>query len=110
MKSDVRKLVILGSGVMGSQIGAHAAAAGLEVVLLDMPAKEGPRSALSQRGVETLRKLKPSPLHLPEHAALIRTGNFEDDWKELKNADWILEVVIEDLEVKKALFARVGEA
>jgi 3-hydroxyacyl-CoA dehydrogenase len=105
-----RKLVVLGSGVMGSQIAAHAVAGGLDVVLLDMPAKEGPdRSALARRGVDGLRKLKPSPLHLPEHAAAIRAGNFEDDWGQLKDADWVLEVVIEDLEIKRGLLTRVAE-
>jgi 3-hydroxyacyl-CoA dehydrogenase len=111
MKNDVRKLVVLGSGVMGSQIAAHAVAAGLDVMLLDIvPPGATDRSGLARRGVETLKKLKPSPLHLPEHAALLRTGNFDDDWKELKNADWVLEVIVEDLEVKRQLFARVATA
>jgi 3-hydroxyacyl-CoA dehydrogenase len=110
VKNDVKKLVVLGSGVMGSQIAAHAAACGLDVVLLDMPAREGnDRSALARRAIDGLRKMKPSPLHLPEHAGLLRPGNFEDDWGQLKDADWVLEVVVEDLEIKRALLARVAE-
>jgi 3-hydroxyacyl-CoA dehydrogenase len=110
VKSDVKKLVVLGSGVMGSQIAAHAVACGLDVVLLDMPAKEGSdRSALARRALEGLRKLKPSPLQLPEHATAVRPGNFEDDWAQLKDADWVLEVVIEDIEIKRALLGRVAE-
>jgi 3-hydroxyacyl-CoA dehydrogenase len=111
VKTDVKKLVVLGSGVMGSQIAAHAVACGLDVVLLDMPAKEGPdRSALPRKALDVLRKLKPSPLHLPEHLARIQVGNFEDDWKQLKDADWVLEVVIEDIEIKRALLTKVAEA
>jgi 3-hydroxyacyl-CoA dehydrogenase len=110
LKNDIRKLVVLGSGVMGSQIAAHAAACGLDVVLLDMPAKEGgDRSALARRALEGLRKMKPAPLHLSEHARLVRPGNFEDDWAQLKDADWVLEVVVEDLEIKRGLLARVAE-
>jgi 3-hydroxyacyl-CoA dehydrogenase len=110
LKNDVKKLVVLGSGVMGSQIAAHAAACGLDVVLLDMPAREGSdRSALARKALDGLRKMKPSPLHLPEQAALIRPGNFEDDWGQLKDADWVLEVVVEDLEIKRGLLAKVAE-
>jgi 3-hydroxyacyl-CoA dehydrogenase len=109
MKSEVRKLVVLGSGVMGAQIAAQAVAAGLDVVLLDLPPREGDdRNALARKGVAGLAKLKPSPLHLPEHAAQIRVGNFEDDWGQLKDADWILEVIVEDVAVKRALLERIG--
>jgi 3-hydroxyacyl-CoA dehydrogenase len=110
VKNDIRKLVVLGSGVMGSQIAAHAVACGLDVVLLDVPAKEGSdRSAPARRALDVLRKLKPSPLHLAEHAARIRVGNFEDDWAQIKDADWVLEVVVEDLEVKRSLLSRVAD-
>lgn len=111
MKSDVRKLVVLGSGVMGAQIAAQAVAGGLDVVLLDLvPSDASDRSALARRGVAGLAKLKPSPLHLSEHAAMIRIGNFEDDWRQLNDADWVLEAVVEDIEVKRTLLARVAEA
>ncbi len=108
---EVKKVVVLGAGTMGAQVAAHLVACGCEVVLLDMvPAGAADRSVLAKRALETLRKLKPSPLHLPEHAARIQPGNFEDDWTQLKDADWVFEAVVEDLEIKKQLFARVAPA
>jgi 3-hydroxyacyl-CoA dehydrogenase len=110
MKLEIRKAVVLGAGTMGAQVAAHLVAQGLEVVLLDVPAASPDRSALAVRGREGLRKLKPSPLHLPDHASLLRTGNFEDDWDRLKDADWVFEAVVEDLEIKRQLLARVASA
>jgi 3-hydroxyacyl-CoA dehydrogenase len=116
VRLEIKKAVVLGAGTMGAQVAAHLVAQGVEVVLLDMPPREpapGPvsdRSALARRGIDTLRKLKPSPLHLPEHATLIRPGNFEDDWRELADADWVFEAVVEDLEVKRQLFGRLATA
>jgi 3-hydroxyacyl-CoA dehydrogenase len=110
MKTDIRKVVVLGAGTMGAQIAAHAAGQGLEVVLLDLPSPGPDRSALARRGIEAMKKLKPSPLHLPEDAAAIRPGNFEDDWARLGEADWVCEAVVEDLDVKRQLLARVAPA
>src|SRR5258706_2943451 len=95
---------------MGAQVAAHVAGQGLEVVLLDIPSPAPDRSAVARNGLETLRKLKPSPLHLPEHLAAIRAGNFEDDLTLLADADWVFEAVVEDLEVKRQLFARIAPA
>ncbi|MET0553009.1 MAG: 3-hydroxyacyl-CoA dehydrogenase NAD-binding domain-containing protein [Vicinamibacteria bacterium] len=108
MKSDIKKAVVLGGGTMGAQVAAHLVAQGLEVALLDVVAAEGDRSAAARKAVENLKKLKPSPLHLPEDAARIRPGNFEDDWAQLKDADWVFEAVVEDLEIKRQLFAKVA--
>jgi 3-hydroxyacyl-CoA dehydrogenase len=110
MKTDIRKLVVLGAGTMGAQIAAHAAGQGLEVVLLDLASPAPDRSALARKGLEVLKKLRPSPLHLPEHVALIRPGNFEDDWSSLGEADWVFEAVVEDLAVKRQLFSKVAAA
>ncbi|HEX6737777.1 MAG TPA: 3-hydroxyacyl-CoA dehydrogenase NAD-binding domain-containing protein, partial [Vicinamibacteria bacterium] len=111
MKLEIKKVVVLGAGTMGAQVAAHLAGQGLEVALLDMvPAGAADRSALARKGLETLKRLKPSPLHLPEQVRAIRPGNFEDDWGLLKDADWVFEAVIEDLEVKKQLFAKVAPA
>src|SRR5215211_5061752 len=93
---------------MGAQVAAHLVAQGLEVALLDVVAGDADRSAVARKAVENLKKLKPAPLHLPEDAGRIRPGNFEDDWTQLKDADWVFEAVIEDLEVKRQLFARVA--
>jgi 3-hydroxyacyl-CoA dehydrogenase len=107
----VKKVVVLGAGTMGAQIAAHLVGCGLEVALLDLvpPDAGADRNRLANRALDTLRKLKPAPLHLPEHAGRLRLGNFEDDWGELREADWILEAVVEDLEIKRRLFARVAE-
>jgi len=111
VKASIQKAVVLGAGTMGAQVAAHLVARGIEVALLDIvPAGATERSGLAKRAIEGLKRLKPSPLHLPEHAALLRAGNFEDDWKELKDADWVFEAVVEDLEVKRQLFAKVATA
>jgi 3-hydroxyacyl-CoA dehydrogenase len=109
VKLEIRKTVVLGAGTMGAQVAAHLAAAGIDVVLLDVVSTSGPdRSALAKIALGGLRKLKPSPLHLPEDASRIRPGNFEDDWGQLQDADWIFEAVVEDLEVKRQLLAKVA--
>jgi 3-hydroxyacyl-CoA dehydrogenase len=101
---------VLGAGTMGAQVAAHLVAQGIDVALLDVPGPDpADRTALARKAIEGLKKLKPAPLHLPEHAAWLRPGNFEDDWKELKDADWIFEAVIEDLEIKRQLFTKVAE-
>jgi 3-hydroxyacyl-CoA dehydrogenase len=105
----MKKVVVLGAGTMGVQVAAHVVAQGLDVVLLDLPGAAADRNAAVQRGLKSLPRLKPSPLHLPGHAALLRPGNFEDDLaREFKDADWIFEAVVEDLEAKKQLFAKVA--
>jgi len=99
---------------MGAQVAAHLVGSGIDVVLLDIvPGGLGPdqdRSTLARKAIAGLPKLKPSPLHLPGHGALIRAGNFEDDWSALGDADWVFEAVIEDLEIKKQLLSRVAAA
>jgi 3-hydroxyacyl-CoA dehydrogenase len=109
MSLSIRKAVVLGAGTMGAQVAAHLAAQGIDVALLDLvPEGATERSVLAKRAVENLKKMKPSPLALPELAAAIRPGNFDDDLaRELKDADWVFEAVLEDLAVKQALFARV---
>ncbi len=109
VKLDIKKAVVLGAGTMGAQVAAHLAASGIEVVLLDIvPAGARDRSALPKKALEGLRRLKPSPLHLPDDTSRIRPGNFEDDWEEIEDAGWIFEAVVEDLEVKRQLFAKVA--
>jgi 3-hydroxyacyl-CoA dehydrogenase len=105
---SVRKAVVLGAGTMGAQVAAHALGQGLEVVLLDLPSAAPDRNAIARRAVDVLKKLRPSPLHLSEHAAALRLGNFEDDLGEVKDADWVFEAVVEDLETKRQLFAKVA--
>jgi 3-hydroxyacyl-CoA dehydrogenase len=105
---SVRKVVVLGAGTMGAQVAAHAVAQGLEVVLLDLPSAAPDRNAIVRRSLEAMKKLKPTPFHLPEHPSEIRIGNFEDDLAAVADADWVFEAVVEDLETKRQLFAKVA--
>jgi 3-hydroxyacyl-CoA dehydrogenase len=112
-RAEIHRVVVLGAGTMGAQVAAHLVGMGLEVVLLDIVPKgleEGQdRSVLARQAIAHLKKLKPSPLHLPEDTARIRPGNFEDDWDTLADADWVFEAVIEDLDIKRQIFSRVAE-
>ncbi len=92
---------------MGSGIAAHLANAGLPVLLLDMPAKQGPRSSVAAAAIERLKKADPQPLMLPDAAKLITPGNFDDDLEQLAACDWIIEVIVEDLAAKRAMYDRV---
>ena len=96
-----RQTAVLGAGVMGAQIAAHFANAGLRVRLLDVS-----RDA-AREGLERARKLKPDPFFTADAAALIQTGSFDEDLASVRDADWILEAVVEKLDVKQALLARV---
>ena len=96
-----RTAAVLGAGVMGAQIAAHFANAGLRVRLLDVT-----RNA-AREGLERARRLKPDPFFTPDAASLISTGSFDDDLASITDADWILEAIVERLDAKQALMARV---
>jgi 3-hydroxyacyl-CoA dehydrogenase len=96
-----RETAVLGAGVMGAQIAAHFANAGLRVRLLDVS-----RDA-AREGLERARRLKPDPFFTADAASLIQTGGFDEDLATLARADWIVEAIVEDLETKRALLARV---
>ena len=109
----IKKAVVLGAGTMGAQVAAHLVAQGLEVALLDIVPRRRrrPERASPRRRSEALRKLKPSPLHLPEHAGRAARRQLRGRLaRELKDADWVFEAVVEDLEVKQQLFAKVAAA
>ena len=99
----IRSAAVLGAGVMGAQIAAHFANAGLPVLLLDVS-----RDAAAD-GLKRARALKPDPFFTPDAAASIRTGSFDLDLAGLTDADWIVEAVVERLDVKQALLARVDD-
>ncbi|HEX4039379.1 MAG TPA: 3-hydroxyacyl-CoA dehydrogenase NAD-binding domain-containing protein [Acidobacteriaceae bacterium] len=105
--APIRRVAVLGSGTMGSRIAAHIANAGLPVLLLDV-AQAGNRNALATKAVEGLKKAKPAALALPEFAARIEPGNFEDDLEKLRDCNWVIEAVAENLEIKQTLLARVA--
>ena len=94
-KRRIRKVAVLGSGVMGSQIAAHCINAGLKVLLLDLKSDDPNRpNLIAEESVQKILKMKPAPFALPEFAGRIRLGNFEDDFHLLSEYDWICEVVI----------------
>ncbi|HVD92950.1 MAG TPA: 3-hydroxyacyl-CoA dehydrogenase/enoyl-CoA hydratase family protein [Vicinamibacterales bacterium] len=96
-----RETAVLGAGVMGAQIAAHLANAGLRVLLLDVT-----RDA-AREGLERAKKMKPDPFFTPDTASLVRTGGFDEDLASVKSADWIVEAIVERLDAKQALMARV---
>jgi 3-hydroxyacyl-CoA dehydrogenase len=96
-----RSAAVLGAGVMGAQIAAHFANAGLRVRLLDV-SREAARD-----GLERAKRLKPDPFFTPETVSLITTGGFDEDLAAIRDVDWILEAVVERLDAKRALMARV---
>ncbi len=111
MANPIRKIGVLGSGVMGAGIAAHVANAGIPVVLLDIPqtapTEEGGRSALAVQAIEKLKKTKPAPLMAAGRAKLITPGNLEDDLGLLADCDWIIEAVIERVDVKQKVYRAV---
>lgn len=104
---EMRKVAVLGSGVMGSAIALHLAQTGSEVLLLDLPAKEGPVNSPAEGSLKAALKSKPSPVYSKRFADRITCGNFDDDLPKIAECDWIIEVVIERLDIKQKLFERV---
>lgn len=102
-----RKAAVLGAGVMGAQIAAHLANAGLEVLLLDIPAPKGTRNAFAAGALKMMGKMKPAPFASKKAASRIAIGNLEDDLHRIGEAEWVIEVVKENLDIKKALMAKV---
>lgn len=110
---DIRKAAVLGSGVMGRGIAAHLAGAGIEVLLLDIvpPGEQSQdtdrRNAFAAAGLQAALKNKPALFFHPSDADRIRIGNFDDDLAKVSEVNWIIEVVKEDLNIKKALFEKL---
>ncbi len=122
MNKKVNKVAVLGSGIMGSRIACHFANIGVEVLLLDiapktlLPEEQAKGLALDHPAVKNrivntalqqAVKSNPSPLYIKKDAALISTGNFDDDMAKISAVDWIIEVVVENLEIKKKVFEQV---
>ena len=105
---NVRQVAVLGAGVMGAQIAAHLVNVRVPVVLFDLPAKEGPKSAIALKAIENLKKLKPAPLGLAAEAARIRAANYEDDLALLAECDLVIEAIAERLDWKHALYEKIA--
>ncbi|MEO9872401.1 3-hydroxyacyl-CoA dehydrogenase/enoyl-CoA hydratase family protein [Ekhidna sp.] len=118
MKRTIKKAAVLGSGIMGSRIACHFANIGVEVILLDIVPRDlsekdtdnlSARNKLVNDALQTAIKSNPSPLYDKSKASLIETGNFDDDLQRIKEVDWIIEVVVENLDIKKSLFEKVEQ-
>jgi 3-hydroxyacyl-CoA dehydrogenase len=104
---SIRRLGVIGAGTMGGGIAALAASAGVPVILLDVPGPEPDRNAVARGGVERAKKARPAAFMAAERAALIEIGNTEDDLERLARCDLVVEAIIEKLEPKRELFARL---
>lgn len=122
MKRKINEVAVLGSGVMGSRIAAHFANIGCKVYLLDIVPKElndaekkkgltlqdpAVRNRIAKDNLQNVLKAKPSPIYQNDFASRIYTGNFEDNMNWLSDCDWIIEAVVENLEIKKKVFDNV---
>lgn len=106
----ISKVCVIGSGVMGSGIAAHVANAGVPVLLLDI-VKEGPdRSAIARGAIDRMLKADPAPFMSKDAAKLVTPGNLEDDLAHIADCDWIIEAVVENLEIKQALYEKLEGA
>src|SRR6202795_4087319 len=106
----IKKVAILGAGTMGARIAAHFANAGIPSYLFDVvpPDADGPaRNKLAAAGLDAAKKSKPAAFMEPSLARLVTVGNFEDDIKKLADVDWIIEAVVENLDIKRALLRKV---
>ena len=105
---NVRKVAVLGAGVMGAQIAAHLVNVKVPVVLFDLPAKEGPKNGIVTRAVDNLKKMKPAPLGVSDDAALIQQANYEEHLEELRGCDLIIEAIAERLDWKEDLYKKIA--
>lgn len=106
---NIRKVAILGAGVMGAQIAAHFANAGIPAILFDLAAKEGDKDGIVNKAIANLKKLKPAPLGDSKVLSLIEPANYEDDLKRLQEADLIIEAVAERMDIKKSVYDMVED-
>ena len=105
---QVKKVAVLGAGVMGAQIAAHLVNVRVPVVLFDLPAKEGPKNGIVTKAVEGLKKLKPAPLGVAEDAALIGQANYEEHLEQLRDCDLIIEAIAERMDWKLDLYRKIA--
>ena len=104
----INKVTVIGAGLMGSGIAAQIANAGVPVLLLDIVPKDSEnRNVIAEGAIEKMLKADPAPFMSKRNAKLIETGNIEDDIEKIKECDWIVEVVLEDLKIKHATYEKI---
>ena len=105
---QVKKVAVLGAGVMGAQIAAHLVNVKVPVVLFDLPAREGPKNGIVTKAIEGLKKLKPAPLGVVEDAVLIQQANYEEHMALLGECDLIIEAIAERMDWKLDLYKKIA--
>ncbi len=119
MEPSIDRAAVIGAGVMGATLAAHLANAGIPTVLLDIvppegsgvkgdPTDESFRSAFAREGIQRALKAKPAAFFIEDKARLVKAGNLEDHLDLLENVDWVLEAIIERLDIKKAVFEKLA--
>ena len=116
MTYDIKKAVVIGSGTMGGGIAAELAGIGVDTLLLDIPAKDtqagdpaSKRNAIVQQNLKTLQKMRPAQLFHQDDLKKISIGNIDDDLHKVADADWVVEVVVERLDIKQNLMSKLAE-
>lgn len=110
MSEPIRKVCVIGAGVMGAGIAAQVANAGIPVLLLDVAAKEGAdRDAVAKGAVAKMLKTDPAPFMSKRAAKLVETGNIDDHLDRVAECDWVVEAIVERLDIKQALYARLEQ-
>lgn len=104
----IRKAAVLGAGVMGAQIAAHLTNAGVETVLFDLAAKEGPKSGIALKAIANLQKLSPAPLADKNVAGAIIPANYDEDLNHLKDVDLVIEAIAERMDWKLDLYKKIA--
>ena len=105
---QVKKVAVLGAGVMGAQIAAHLVNVKVPVVLFDLPAKEGAKNGIVTKAIDGLKKLKPAPLGVVEDAGLIQQANYEEHMAQLRDCDLIIEAIAERMDWKLDLYKKIA--
>ena len=105
-----RRAAVIGAGTMGSGIAGHLANTGVDVVLLDVAAAAADRDSVARAALERMRSQNPPPLMHPNHAARITTGNIEDHLDRVSDCDWIVEAIVERIDVKRGLYDALDRA
>ena len=113
MKYQIHSAVVIGAGTMGAAIAAHLANTGVPVTLLDIVPKDAPvgnrdaRNKIVNEGLERAKKSRPASFFSSDQFSLVKTGNLEDDFEVVGQADWVIEVIVENLKIKQQLMERI---